>query len=167
MSGELSTRQKAQTLVKILHKNPHSVLTQCLGCVFVPQCGVRMSLHVGIKVISWVQRLEADRTGKHSLLSPVQSLFICSTILQDLILYPSPKVCIVNHTLWELLCLKDAELGPNSTAISPKHCKKKSSTQKVQVINLRHLSWLNIERIIMALVMQGFRKVNAQLHRNQ
>lgn len=52
--------------------------------VFVPQCSVRMGLHVGVKVISACEVLEADRTGQDFLLSFDQTLLICPTILQDL-----------------------------------------------------------------------------------
>lgn len=52
--------------------------------VFVPQCSVRMGLHVGVKVVFACEALEADRTGQDFLLSFVQTLLICPTILQDL-----------------------------------------------------------------------------------
>lgn len=51
---------------------------------FVPQCSVRMGLHVGIKVVSAGEGLEADRTGQDFFLSFVQTLLIYQAILLDL-----------------------------------------------------------------------------------
>lgn len=51
---------------------------------FVPQCSVRMGLHVGIEFVSAGECLEADRTGQDFFLSFVQTLLIYNAILFDL-----------------------------------------------------------------------------------